>query len=190
MVTFHMSGVFWIPAFAGTTGWAKPLEWHVFAPGSIPCIRANCQTNVLDLFHDRFSSAISSHHPGLVCQPVRRAYRRPGRRVAGHRPGAPYPDCRAHRLRQDFGRLPGLHRPAGAPGFGRRAARRYPGRLRFAPEGAVQRRAEEPGCAVGRNPGPGRRPRPAIAPHQDRRSHRRHSGVGTAENGETAAPTS
>ena len=51
--------------------------------------------------------------PGVVRDQLRRADRRPGPGLAGHRGRRAHPAAGAHRLGQDARRLPGGHRPAG-----------------------------------------------------------------------------
>ena len=70
--------------------------------------------------------------------------------LAGHRGRAPYADRRADRIREDAGRVPGLHRPdlPGARG-GSGARGGAPGRVRVAAEGAGHRHLAEPRSPAG-----------------------------------------
>src|SRR6185312_10911486 len=97
-----------------------------------------------------------------------RADRAAGRGVAGDRRGPPHADRGAHRVRQDAGGLPGLHRPVlpgpgsvlyarpvlrararGLAGGGGYAGRvRAAGGVRVAAEGAGHRHPAEPGGAA------------------------------------------
>ena len=121
------------------------------------------------------SLPVSPRRRGLVLGPLRRTHTGPGAGLAGDPGGAPRADRRAHRLGQDPGGLPGGDRCVGAPGPGRRAARRDTGGLRLAPEGPVQRYPAQPGGAARRHP---RRTPPARpARHRDPHlgPHRRHA---------------
>ena len=67
---------------------------------------------------DGSSRPLLARDPGLVQRCLRRGDRRPARRLGGDRPRRAHPGRRAHRLRQDAGRVPLVARPA------RRHARR------------------------------------------------------------------
>src|SRR5450631_356609 len=73
-------------------------------------------------------------------------------RVARDSGAAQRPDCRAHRVRQDAGCLPRCHRQPCPARYRGALAGRDTGRLRVAPQGAVQRHPEEPGAAHCRHP--------------------------------------
>ena len=101
--------------------------------------------------------------------------------------GPSHPDCRAHRLRQDAGRIPHRHRRPGARQPPGSAPRRDPGALRLAAQGARERRAQEPGGTPRRHrPRAGRGRRAGVGDPGDG-AHRRHPERG-AQRHAPAAP--
>jgi len=89
-------------------------------------------------------------------------------------------DDRAHRLRQDPRRVPGLSRPPLPRGSGRPPGRPHRDPVRLAAQGPVQRRAPQLGGAA-RRAGDGSGGRgPARPRNPDRGAHRRHSGARAA----------
>src|SRR5207247_10152852 len=92
---------------------------------------------------------------------VRRADRGAGARLAGRRLRPAHPDDRAHRQRQDAGRLPLVPRPrrlrAVAPG-----GRAVPRPVRLTAQGPGGGRRAQPARAAGRPPAPGRAAAPAV----------------------------
>ena len=89
-------------------------------------------------------------------------------------------DLRAHRLRQNAGRVSDLSRPPGAAGAHRYARRGDAGCLCLAAESALERRPQESGNAARRDRGAGRAARRAARADPHRRPHRRYAGVRSA----------
>ncbi len=111
----------------------------------------------------------------MVPRPLHRAHAGAGRRLAADRGRPGRAAHRAHRLRQDPRGVPGLPRPALPRGGGGPAGGPDRDPLRLAAQGALQRRAAQPGRAArraGRGRGGGR---PARARDPHRGAHRRHA---------------
>ena len=94
---------------------------------------------------------------------------------------------RAHRLRQDAGRVPHRHRRPGAGQPPGAAPRRHPRALRLAAQGARQRRAQEPGGAARRHRPGARRSGRARLGHPGHGAHRRHPERGARVHAPAAA---
>ncbi len=122
----------------------------------------------------RPACALQRADPRVVHRHLRGADRRAGRGVVGHRRRRQHAGHRADRVRQDAGRVPVGHRPAGLVGAHGRARAGHPGAVRVAAEGAGRRRRAQPAHPADRHRPDRRAPRCARTGHQRRRALRRH----------------
>ncbi len=90
-------------------------------------------------------------------------------------------DLRAHRFRQNAGRIPGSDRSASTPRHRRSTRAGNAGRLRLAAQSALQRRAEEPRRPAQRDSATRRRSRLSLPADSHRSPHRRHAAVRTRQ---------
>ena len=141
---------------------------------------------MLEFCHAPFP--VPSPGPRVVQRQVRWPYRRPIRGLARNRPRTPHPDRRSHWFGQNPGGVPHLYRQPGPPGPHRRDTRLHPSGLRIAPEGPLKRHPEEPDHAVAGDCRSGRGRRHPSAGDKGRRPDRRHTGLGTGQDGQETAP--
>src|SRR6266566_182489 len=124
----------------------------------------------------------------MVRVPLPRAHRAAATCVAAHPGGPQCADRGPDGLWQDIRGIPRRHRLVVASRIGRGgdARRRDAGGVRLAAQGALQRRAEEPGGAARRDSPHARNPVPAGCGDPHAGTHRRHAGRGAP--GDGAAP--